>query len=93
MRLPNGYGTVKKMSGKRRKPYIIQVTTGWEIVEGKKAKQKRATLGYAATRAEGLQVLAEYRKNPYDIEASKKLFRKFSTNGQRQNFLPFPNRT
>lgn len=74
MRLPNGYGTVKKMSGKRRKPYIVQITTGWEIVNGEKVKQKRAVLGYAATRAEGLQMLSDYQKNPYDIEASKKTF-------------------
>lgn len=76
MRLPNGYGSVKKMSGKRRKPYIVQITTGWEIVEGEKVKQKKTILGYATTRAEGLQMLAEYNKNPYDIEASKITFKK-----------------
>ena len=32
MRLPNGYGSVKKLSGKkRRKPYGVYVTTGFEM--------------------------------------------------------------
>ena len=29
MRLPNGYGSVIKMSGKRRKPYAARKTAGW----------------------------------------------------------------
>lgn len=29
MRLPNGYGSVTKLSGKRRKPYVARVTVGW----------------------------------------------------------------
>lgn len=29
MRLPNGYGSVVKMSGKRRKPYMVRKTIGW----------------------------------------------------------------
>ena len=27
MRNPNGYGTIKKLSGKRRRPYVVCVTT------------------------------------------------------------------
>lgn len=33
MRLPNGHGTVYKLSGKRRKPYIARVTTGWKTYD------------------------------------------------------------
>ena len=29
MKLPNGYGSVTKLSGNRRKPYIARVTLGW----------------------------------------------------------------
>lgn len=31
MRHPNGYGTIKKLSGKRRKPYAAMITTGYSI--------------------------------------------------------------
>ena len=48
------------MSGKRRRPWIVQKTIGWEWDEAKgKDIQKYATIGYAATRAEGIQMLAE----------------------------------
>ena len=33
MRLPNGYGSVYKLSGKRRKPWAARVTTGWTFDE------------------------------------------------------------
>ena len=31
MKLPNGYGSVTKLSGNRRKPYLARVTLGWVI--------------------------------------------------------------
>ena len=30
MRNPNGFGGIKKLSGKRKRPYAVFVTTGWE---------------------------------------------------------------
>ena len=55
---------------------MVRVTTGYEIdpISGKH-KQKTEILGYAATRAEGMQMLASYNMNPYDIKASKITFR------------------
>ncbi|MCC5910163.1 MAG: site-specific integrase, partial [Clostridiaceae bacterium] len=66
MRLPNGYGTVYKLSGKRRKPYIARKTIGWDA-EGKQLYQ---TIGYYESKPDALQALADYNKNPFDIEAS-----------------------
>ena len=60
MRLPNGYGSVHKLPGNRRKPYRARVTTGW--TEG--GKQQYYTVGYFKTRAEAMDALAEYNKNP-----------------------------
>ncbi|MBR2928338.1 MAG: tyrosine-type recombinase/integrase [Oscillospiraceae bacterium] len=75
MKLPNGYGTVKKMSGKRRRPYVVKKTVGWRYDEVKdKMIQEQMTIGYAATRAEGLQMLAEYNNNPFDLKAAKVTF-------------------
>lgn len=75
MKLPNGYGTVYKLSGKRRKPFIVRKTVGWNLDESSgKLIQNYLTIGYAATRAEGLQILADYNNNPFDVVASKMTF-------------------
>lgn len=60
MKLPNGYGSVSKLSGRRRRPYIIRVN--------------RKIIGYCKTRAEGLEILADYHKNPWDIDKRKITF-------------------
>ena len=63
MKLPNGYGSVVKLSGKRRKPYQVRKTVGWHYDEVKdKQVQDMITIGYAATKAEALQMLAEYMR-------------------------------
>lgn len=75
MRLPNGYGSVIKLSGKRRNPYLVRKTAGWHYDKEKdKQVQDYLVIGYAPTKAEGLQMLAEYNKNPFDITASKITF-------------------
>lgn len=75
MRLPNGYGSVIKMSGKRRKPYKVRITTGFQLNEKQdKHVQKYFVIGYAASRTEGLQMLADYHNNPFDVSESKTTF-------------------
>ena len=75
MKLPNGYGSVVKLSGKRRKPYMVRKTTGYRIDPVKEKKiAEYIIIGYAATKAEGLQMLADYNKNPYDTKAAKMTF-------------------
>lgn len=66
MKLPNGYGSITKLSGNRRKPWRVRKTDGWEIVDGK-AKQKFINIGCYETKALALQALAEYNVNPYDL--------------------------
>lgn len=61
MKLPNGYGSVYKLSGKRRRPYAIAVTVK------ENGKNRRTIIGYAATRQEGLDFLSNYNKNPWDV--------------------------
>ena len=68
MRLPNGYGSVYKLSGKRRKPWRVRKTSGWTTSDNGTAKQLFITIGYYATRQEALLALAEYNTNPYDID-------------------------
>lgn len=73
MRNANGYGAVVKLSGKRRKPYAVRITAGWEQ-DGTKAKQKYTYVGYYATKAEAMKALADYNADPYDIGARKVTF-------------------
>ena len=75
MRLPNGFGNVSKLSGKRRNPWRARKTAGWVIDEKtQKAKQTYITIGYYETRQKALQALSAYNENPYDINAQKVTF-------------------
>ncbi len=64
MKNPNGYGSVTKLSGKRRKPFWVKKTEGWN----EKGHPIYTTIGYAATREEGNIMLAEYNKNPWNVD-------------------------
>lgn len=69
-KLPNGFGTVYKMSGKRSKPFRAVKTDKWvQDADTGKAKQIRFTIGYYHTREEAMIALADYNENPYDIKA------------------------
>jgi integrase len=75
LKLPNGYGTVYKLPGKRRNPYTVRKTIGWHFDEQKNSLiQDFLTIGYASSRTEGLQMLADFNKNPFDVEAAKITF-------------------
>ena len=68
IKAPNGYGNISKLSGNRRRPFWVRITTGWEINEETgKAKQLTSTLGYYASRKEAMIALAEYHQNPIDL--------------------------
>lgn len=58
MRNPNGYGSVYKLSGKRRRPFIARITSGW----GQDGKQLYDVIGYYETRKDATIALAEYWK-------------------------------
>ncbi len=69
LKLPNKYGSVYKLSGKRRKPWTVRKTVGWKLISKKqKAYPIYEFIGYYATKSEVLQALAEYNTNPYDLK-------------------------
>lgn len=70
MRNPNGYGSIIKMSGKRRRPYAVRVTAGWSA----DGKQIYRFLSYHASKSEAIIALAEYNKAPYDLDANNITF-------------------
>ena len=68
MKLPNGYGGVTKLSGKRRKPWRARVTANWEIdPKTKTEKQVYKTIGYYETKQAALKALADYNTNPFEV--------------------------
>lgn len=67
MRNPNGYGSVVKLSGNRRNPFAVRKTIGWND----KGHPIYLPIGYTSTREEGMILLAEYNKSPWDIDAEK----------------------
>ena len=77
MKLPNGYGTITKLSGTRRRPYIVK-SKGIRVYDPKIKgyKQTRSMIGYAATKAEALSMLAAYNDNPYDTKYAQVTFEK-----------------
>lgn len=74
MKLPNGYGNVSKLPGKRRRPWRVRITTKIEIGADGKVKQRYATIGYYTTRSEALEALANYHQDPYDLESKNLTF-------------------
>ncbi len=64
---PNGYGTVVKLSGNRRNPYAVRKTIGFN----EKGYPIYQAIGYAPTREAGMIMLAEYNRNPYDVDLQK----------------------
>lgn len=71
MKLPNGFGTVYKLSGKRRNPFIARKTIGWNDA----GKQMYKTVGCYPNRKEALQALTDYNTNPYALESSTMSFK------------------
>lgn len=71
MKNPNGFGSVYKLSGKRRKPYIAVITVGYTI----DGKQKRKTLGSFETKVQAIEKLTEYYKNPDKLNTDKLTFK------------------
>ena len=87
MKLPNGFGSVYKLSGNRRNPYVAKKTKGWEIdpITGK-SKQLYITVGYYPTRKEALTALAEYNQDPFDLHHATITFEEVYENWSEIHF-------
>ena len=82
MRNANGYGSVIKLGGKRRKPYAVRVTAGWTD-EG---KQIYKYISYHSSKKEATIALAEFNKNPYDIDTARITFQEIYDQMVKQEF-------
>ena len=66
MKNPNGYGSVYKKSGNRRRPWVARKTAGWN----EKGQPIYNYIGYYATKREAIEGLALYNAKPYDTRAT-----------------------
>lgn len=60
MKLPNNYGSVSRLSGNRRRPFIVR----------KSLARKQMVIGYYPTKEKALQALAEYNRQPDELPKS-----------------------
>lgn len=77
MRNPNGYGTIVKLSGNRRKPFAVRTTVGWDDF----GRQIQKYIAYFSNNRDAINFLAEYNKNPLILENNmtfKEVFKKWS---------------
>lgn len=87
MKLPNGYGSVYKLSGNRRKPWAARITDGWvNNPDTKKSKQLFKFIGFYETRKEALLALASYNANPYNIDAATITFQEVYERWNTEHF-------
>lgn len=70
MRLPNGYGSVVKLSGNRRRPYMVRKTTGYDAA----GRQVQKPVAYFAKKTEALAFLATLDRRNIDVDAMKLTF-------------------
>lgn len=75
MKLPNGYGSVYKLSGKRRNPWCARLTVGWTFDQVKgKSYPVYKFLGYYPKRQDALNALADYHRDPWDLDRESVTF-------------------
>ena len=74
-RLPNGYGTIRKLSGRRTRPYAAFVNPR-RIVndENRTSHYHYDLLGTYSSRTLAMEALLDYRRNSYNIAESKLTF-------------------
>lgn len=72
MRLPNGFGSIVKLSGKRRRrPYMARKTEGFDPKTGYPIYK---ILGYFETYGEAYEYLSDYNRRPEETLARKMTF-------------------
>ena len=87
MKMPNGYGSVYKLSGNRRKPWAARVTDGWvNNPKTKKSKQVYKFVGFYETRKEALKALADYNTNPFNIDTANITFQEVYERWSSEHF-------
>lgn len=75
MKRPNGSGGVRKLSGRRRKPYQAVVPGGYVYDDKGLAHRKQVSLGVFRTKKEALAALADWQALPMNVDHRQMTFR------------------
>lgn len=92
MKLPNGFGSIYKLKGNRRNPYMVVLTKGYIHVQ-LSIKREKSILGYFPTKKEALNALTEYHKNPYDIKVHTITFAELYERWSEDHFKTLNNKS
>lgn len=90
MRLPNRYGSVTKLKGRRRNPWMVRKSISRVGPDGKRIMK---VVGYAPTRADALDMLAKYNGNPYDLDGGSPTFKEAYNQWYADSFNDETNRS
>lgn len=71
-KLPNGFGSIKKLSGHRRNPFAAYPPVTEYHMNG--TPKSVPAIGYYPTYDEAYEALSSYRKNPFDINLANATF-------------------
>lgn len=97
MRLPNGYGSIINLGKKRRKPFAVRITAGFEEkgeVNGvMQYRQKYKYIGYFEKRQEALQFLSTYNEKPYLLDNKDLTFNDIYTAWSKRKYENITERT
>jgi len=80
----NSTGTVYKLSGNRRKPWVAAKTTGW----GEDEKQEKTIIGYFETEDEATLALLTYKRKSTVVDEKtkiKELYEIIKGNAEKEN--------
>lgn len=92
MKLPNGFGSIYKLKGNRRNPYMVVLTKGYVQVKSN-IKREKMILGYYCTKKEALNALTNYHKNPYDIQTESITFAELYEKWSEEHFKKLNNKS
>lgn len=90
MKAFNGWGGITKLKGKRRRPFWVRITTGWDVTPEGKAKQLYQTLGYYETRKDAMMALSAYHQNPMDLTKKDLTFKEVYEIWTIKHFEKYP---
>lgn len=71
MKNANGYGSITKLKGNRRKPWMVRITTG----KDENGSPIRKVLGYYSSNALAVAALSDFNREPYDVASRKLTFK------------------
>jgi len=72
-KLPNGFGSIKKLSGNRSRPYAAYPPST-EVLTGKDGTMRVPALGYYKDWYSAFDALSKYHHNPYDVSTRNLTF-------------------